>query len=330
VTPEGVYVTGLDWVRGTEEPLDTFSRPIETISWDEVALDDRAAFDKNLRVAGLSKESVSEALAVRDVGLAEMAEAIKRMEPYENIAFSNSPPGYIAAQNFYDAKRKSALQKLGDWWNQRVTTVEAVEPLLVRVPLFVLGAPSAPDCKAEWTNEIVSGFSSGWTLTLAGSGFASDAGSTYITSANFEASSGQTKLIFCDVALQLEHVAIHQPNKPPVRRWRIDLTKVGDGTVWPGLLLLDPDAVPPSGDFVRKFPLAGDPSGSLATYKEKYSRKTKQKVNVGLNVKGVELGLSATSDFGSDIEIKYSLKSGIDYELLYASDCDGYLFGATP
>ncbi len=330
MTSEDVYVTGLDWVRGTEEPLDTFSRPIATISWDEVALDNRAAFDEDLRMAGLSKESVSEALAVRDAGLAEMAEAIERLEPYKNIKFRTSPPEYIAAKEFYNAKRKSALQKLGDWWNQRVTTVEAVEPLSVRVPLFVLGAPSAPGCKAEWTNEIVSGFSKGWTLTLAGSGFASDAGSTYITSANFEASSGETKLIFCDIALQLEDVAIHQLNKPPVRQWRIDLTKVGDGTVWPGLLLLDPDAIPPSGDFVRKYPLAGDTSGSLATYKEKYSRKTKLKVNVGLKVKGVELGLSAASDFGSDIEIKYSLKSGIDYELLYASDCDGYLFGATP
>ena len=323
---EEVSITGLDWVRGTEEPLDTFSRQIEKISWDNVALDDRAAFDMNLRLSGLSEESVLEALSVRDLGAAELVEAAERLKPYEGVAFAVSPAVYIEAQNFYRAKRRSALQMLGDWWNQRVTVVASTEPLPVKIPLFVLGTPSVPNCKAEWTNEITSGISRGWALQLAGSGFGSDAGNTYISSASFEAASGDTKLIFCDVALHLEHIEIRQKNKPPVRQWRIDLTSVNKG-LWPGLLLLSPDAVPARGDFVRPFQVAGDPTTSSATFTETYSQTSTKKVNVGLNVHGVQLGLTATSDFGSSIKIKYTLRTGVDYELFYARDCDGYLFG---
>ena len=328
--PNGeVGVTGLDWVRGTEQPLETFSRPIEKASWDNVALDDRAAFERDLRLSGLSEDSIMEALDIRDRSAAELVEASKRLEPYKNVAFLESPPEYIDAQNFYDAKRRSALKRLDDWWKKRVKII-GTESLVVKVPLFVLGTPSAPDCKAEWTNEIVSGISRGWTLQLAGSGFGSDAGSTYVSSATFEASSGETKLIYCDVALQLEHLEIKQPKKqPPVRQWRIDLTKVAEGTLWPGLLLLSPDAVPPRGDFVRTYPLAGDSTAAPARYKEVYAQSSSKRVNVGLNVHGVQLGLTAASDFGSSVEIKYTLRAGMDYDLFYASDCDGYLFGST-
>lgn len=326
---EDVRVTGLDWVRGTEEPLNTFSRPIEKISWDEVALDNRAAFAKNLRASGLSEQSVSEALAVRDASAAEMVEAIKRLKPYENTAFRESPPELIEAQHFYSAKRESALKKLGAWWKTNVTVLESIQHV-VKIPLFVLGTPSVPNCKAEWTNEIVSGISNGWTLQLAGSGLGSDAGSTYVESANFQASSGQTKLIIGDVALQLEHIEIRQKKGPPVRQWRIDLTSVAEAKVWLGAKLLFPDAVPPRGDFVRPFPLADDPSGAPATYEKGYTTCTAKKVNVGLDVRGVKLGLTASSDFGSTIKIKYTLISGVDYALFYARDCDGYVFGPTP
>lgn len=324
---EYVEVTGLGWVRGKEQPIETWSRPIETTSWGAVALDSPAVFEKNLSAGGLSKKSIAEAMAVRNDSAALLVEPLKRLEPYRNTAFAESPPDLIDAQNFYDDRRSSALQRLSDWWNDRVTLVTATEPFAVRVPLFVLGAPATPDCKAEWTNEITSGFSRSWSVKIVGSGFSSDKGVTRVKSANFEAASGETKLIFCDVALILEHLEIRQPDKPPVRQWRIDLESAANGEVWPGLLLLDPDAVPPLGRFAAKYPLAGDPSGSVAQYTEKYIQTTKTPVEVGLKVHGIELGLKATSDFESDVEVKYTLKSGCDYRLFFAHDCDGYLFG---
>lgn len=324
---EEFYVTGLDWVRGTEEPIKSSGRPMGTTSWDEVALDRRDEFDQSLRLAGLSDEAVREVLAVRDVGAAELVEAEERLKPYDGIAFNESPPEYIDAQNFYRERRRTGLQRLLDWWNERVETVESTEPRLVRVPLFLLGTPSTPKCKAKWTNEITAGFTDGWGVQIAGSGFASDAGSTYVESASFEADSGQTKLIYCDIPVQLEQVEIRQKGQPPVRQWRIKLVGDRQTSIPPGLLLLDPDAVPERGEFVKTFPVAGDPSGAPATYSEGYSNSRKYKVKVGLDVKGVKLGLTANSDFGERIRIEYKLKSGIDYHLFYARDCDGYMFG---
>ena len=327
---EEFFVTGFDWLRGTEEPIKSFGRPIETTTWANVALDRRDEFDKDLRRSGLTEESVQEALTIRDASAAKLVEAEKRLEPYAGISYAESPPDLIAAQHFYSERRRSALQMLIDWWNKRVVVVERTEPRLVRVPLFVLGTPSTPKCEARWTNEITVGFSDGWGVELAGSGFASDSGTSYVDSASFEASSGQTKLIYCDVPVQLEHLEIRQKNKPSVRQWRVRLNSKPEMPLAPGLLLLDPDAIPGQGKPARTFPTAGDTSGSTATYTMGYTETRKDAVKVGLDIKGVKLGLSAKSDFGSRIKIEYKLRTGIDYELFYARDCDGYLFASPP
>jgi hypothetical protein len=207
----------------------------------------------------------------------------------------------------------------------RTRVVESTEPISVRVPLFVLGTPTTAGCKAEWTNDIVSGISRGWTLQIAGSGFTSDRGSTYVSSASFAASSGETKLIFCDVELRLENIEICEPGKAPINEWRIDLTTVSRKPEV-GIRLLDPDAVPSRGAFVRKFSLAEDPTAAPANFREEYRQAEAKKITVGLSVKGVQLGLSASSNFESSVAITYTLRGGTDYELFEAADCEGWLF----
>jgi hypothetical protein len=327
MTSEEVAITGLDWVQGKEEPLETFSRRLEKIAWDDVALDDRVGFDANLRSAGLSEQSVLEALAVRDLAADELLPATERLKPYENVSFFNSPPDYIEAQQFYFTTRRSALERLRDWWRQRVTVIDFIEPVTVRIPLFVLGTPSFQGCTAKWTHEITSGVSAGGTLEIAGSGLGSDAGSTYISSASFEASSDDTKLVFCDVRLRLEHVEIREPTRPAVRQWRIDLTSVDEGRISPGLLQLNPGQVPLRGEFFTRYPLAGDRSASLAHYTETYIQKVRKQVTVGLDVKGFQMSLTTSSDYSSGVKVEYALRGGADYELFYAQKSEGLLFG---
>lgn len=326
MTSDEVEITGLDWVQGTEEPLESFSRQIESIAWDDVALDDRAGFDANLRASGLSDQSVLEALAVRDLAAKELLPAVERMKPYENVMFAESPPDYIEAKDFYFTTRRSALQRLRDWWMQRVTVIDTIEQLPVRIPLFVLGTPSVRGCKAHWTHEIVSGIAGGGTLHIAGSGLGSDASRTYISSASFEASSGETKLVFCDVQLRLEHIEIQEPSKPAVRAWRINLTSVDEGKVSPGLLLLSPGQIPSRGEFVRKYPLAGDPTAGISQFTETYNQKMTKQLDAGLNVKGFEMGLTSSSDYSSGVKLEYELRNGVDYQLFYAKDSEGLLF----
>ena len=42
---------------------------------------------------------------------------------------------------------------------------------------------------------------------------------------------------------------------------------------------------------------------------------------------GIQLGLSVASTFAASVEIKYTLKTGADYELFCAESSEGLLFG---
>ncbi len=326
MTYEVAQPTGLEWMQGREEPLESFSRSLEPVTWDEAALDDRAAFYTELRAVGLSERGIAEALEVRDEAAAKLLPAQERLKPYENVMFFESPPEYIDAQNFYFKTRQTALGRLGDWWRERVTIVDAVDSYTARIPLFVLGTPAVRGCTSKWSREIISGISGGGTLSIAGSGFASDSASTYVESAVFQADSSDIKLIFCDVKLRLEHIEIREPAKPAIRAWRIDLAG-SDRSVSPGLLVLAPGKVPPRGEFVRPYPLAGDTSGALATYSETYKQQKNKQAKVGFKVKGVELGLTTKSDYSDGVKMEFQLKGGSNYGLYYAQDCDGVLFG---
>ena len=158
-------------------------------------------------------------------------------------------------------------------------------------------------------------------------GLGSDVDVAFIESASFEACSGETKLIFCRVVVQLEHIEISEPRRPTTRQWRVDVAGLNDHILLPGLLLLDPDAVPIRGEFVARYLLAGDPSGSMASYTYKYSQTRPRITKAGINVNGIQLGLSVASTFAASVEIKYTLKTGADYELFCAESSEGLLFG---
>jgi hypothetical protein len=323
---EEVTITGLEWVRGKEEPLESFGR-LDVRSWEDDALTDRDTFVSNLRLLGMSDKSVIEALDIRDAGAQELAEGAKKLEPYRGVAFAVSPPEYIEAQRVYYSAHKSALERLGDWWNKRVTITETIEPVTVDIPLFVLGTPVAPGCKAEWTTQSEYLAAGTWSLQILGTGLGSSVDDGYIRSASFEASSGETKLIYCPVAVQLERLAITEPGKPTTRQWRIDVAGLSLNRPLPGLRLLDPDAVPGRGIFVERYPLATDPTGAIATYKHEYKQTVARTSSVGINVRGVQLGLSVTSKCTSSVEIKYTLKTGLNYDLFAAEGSEGLLFG---
>jgi len=327
-----VTITGLEWVRGKKQPLESFGW-LEVPSWEEAALANRDTFASNLRSLGMSDESIFEVLDIRDAGAGKLATAAERLEPYRNVMFSVPHPEYVEAQRVYDSTRESAWRNLRDWWNRRVTSIESIAPLEIDIPLFVLGTPIVPGCKAEWASEKEFRAGSGWSLQIVGSGLGSDVGATFIESASFEASSGETKLIFCPVTVQIERIEIREPKKPVIRQWRIDVAGLSESRLQLGLLLLDPDVVPSRGRSVAKYRLADDPSDSIATYTYKYTQTAATRVNVGINIHDVQLGLSAISTFASGVEVKYLLKTGADYELFRSEDSEGLLFdmaGAWP
>ena len=162
-----VTISGLEWVRGKKEPFESFGR-LQIRDWEDDALADRGTFASNLRLLGISDETVFEALDIRDAEAGELARAAAELEPYRDIRYLDPPPGFIEAVYVYNSARESARRRLRDWWNQRVTSIETTEPLEVDIPLFVLGTPMVPDCKAEWTNQTEFHAGGGWSLRIAG------------------------------------------------------------------------------------------------------------------------------------------------------------------
>jgi len=321
-----ITIRGLEWVRGQEEPFDA-SSTLGLIEWEHLALNEREVFAADLRALGLSEPMVAETLEFRDGEADQISEVIKTFWDRQPRRYLTTPPELQAeATLVFDSARMTARQRLRDWWNSRVTTVEQREPIELRFPLFVMGAPSVDECKAEWMGEAAYGGMVGWSVTVAGTGLGKDGRATASTSSTFEATSGQTKLIFLPITVQLEQIAINEPGQHSIRRWQIDVAGMSESHRSPGVLLLPPDAVPPRGVLVDTYPLAGDPTASTATYQRKYVQSSVRHLNVGIKARGVDLGLSAESTMTSTVALKYTLRSGVDYELYEAAVGDGLLF----
>jgi hypothetical protein len=136
-------------------------------------------------------------------------------------------------------------------------------------------------------------------------------------------------MVVCHVPLEVELIEIHEPGKPTIRQCRTILERVPEWGLVVAPELLAPDVVLARAEYVRPFPLAADPTAAPATYSLAYVQGTTKKVSAGFSAHGVQLGLSATSDFASSVKITYTLSAGVEYGLFRARDYDGYLFGST-
>jgi hypothetical protein len=94
----------------------------------------------------------------------------------------------------------------------------------------------------------------------------------------------------------------------------------------PGLALL-PAARPPAGAPVQRFPLAGDTTGALASYRWKYARTAKLQVDVGLEAFHSKASLKIGTELTTQVALEYGLRGGHDYVLLRAAEGDGLLWG---
>jgi hypothetical protein len=77
---------------------------------------------------------------------------------------------------------------------------------------------------------------------------------------------------------------------------------------------------------VQTYPLAGDPTGALATYTYGYEQEKPSSLRIPLGVPGVKLSLTAKSSITSSVTVTYQLRSGRDYKLYRAEDGDGLVW----
>jgi hypothetical protein len=328
--PGRVLVAGPGWVRGRVQPVDG-TASVSLTGWEERALRDREGFARDLRAMGLADAEFRQGMAVRDNAEADVAAAVeafwaaydaraKRYDP------STPPDPGEEVRMVSDAAIAKAWRRLGDWWAGRATKMESREDVEVRLPLFLLAAAAGKGCRADFTISAGSERRLGWELTVGGAGLSAEARVTVTAEATFAAEDGQAKLVFLPVMAALEKIVVRQEGAEPTRRYRLDLAGLRDTPPAPGLLLLAADELPPRGPLVQTYPLAGDPTGALATYTYGYEQEKPSSLRIPLGVPGVKLSLTAKSSITSSVTVTYQLRSGRDYKLYRAEDGDGLVW----
>jgi hypothetical protein len=330
VTSPGVTAPGVDWVRGAEQPLDGQTR-IEVRSWDQLAFDRRGVFRESLRDLGLSEADVRDALKLRDTALRHANKAVSDFWADHPHSYFTIPPEVEREVNdVYGSARDSGLRRLRDWFSGRSIRVDEVEQLQIRLPLFVLAAASVPGCSARFATETTQEGQLEWSVTIYGTGLGSGGSVTTSVSAEFSATSGETKVIFLPVTVKVERVTVLEHGRRVGRGRRVDASNLQSQQQSPGLLLLAADAVPPVGKVANRFPLSGDTSGAIATYGYRYQAGNRKNLQLGLKAFGADIKVKTEVMMQRDIRLSYGLRGGSDYELYRLADGDGLLWAATP
>jgi hypothetical protein len=310
-----VEVRGLEWLQGDVEPF-VGTATVELRDWEELALEKRTRFSSDLRGMGLPPMLIGQGLKVRDAATAEVSKAVADFWRHHGVKYIQTPPEVEREVDLvYDSARSQAWARLRDWLAGRAIEVESRVPVDLRLPLFLLSAPGARGCSAEFTSGTGHEGNIGWSLTIAGTGLGGEGNVAVSTSATFEAANGQRKVIFLPVTVVLETLVLSERSGAPLHLYRIDIAGLDEQDPAPGSLSLAPDTEPPLGSFVKTYPLAGDTSGTITTFGYEYRRGKAGKLTVGVTTHDVELGLTAESRMQSAVGLKFKLRSGLDYRL---------------
>jgi hypothetical protein len=204
-------------------------------------------FELGLRDVGLSDDDVLEVLAIRD----EVAGYVHTIDEDEQKSLSlDFIDGGAHVRRKAAAERASALEQLIDWFRRREVRVERETSVDIRVPLFVLAAPTVGGCAATVQRSERGGRALSWNVNLFGSDLGGSTAVRTTCSWKFSASSGETKVVFIPVTVPIAHVTVLERGKVVGQGpWVGSSTIVSSSE--PGLLLLPTGANMPVGEVAR-------------------------------------------------------------------------------
>src|SRR3954452_3371678 len=168
--PSTAIVEGLEWVRGDVEPFDG-TASVELKPWEDIALENRVRFQDDLRSLNLPDALLGEGLEQRDVAAQAVSDSVATFWRNHRLKYWQTPPDVEHEVTLiYDSARKTALERLREWWSGRVIEIEDRTQVELRLPLFLLSAPSASGCTTEFKREGNTEDKLGWSVTIAGNG----------------------------------------------------------------------------------------------------------------------------------------------------------------
>jgi hypothetical protein len=311
-----------DWLSGTVEPLDGKVAVGGPKNWVDAALQSRDAFASSLRSIGLSDDEVERTVSLRDDTEAQLQAIELEIERYR-------PPGVMFAVDpvpteLY-ARQRSVYRRLADYFSDREFRILDTTMTEVRVPLFVLAGADVEGCTAKFDQEVMRTRPLTWSLTVFGSGLGGSRELKSSSAASFTAETGEAKVVFQPLKLPVQRVAVVLDGRQVGGGLQIDSAGIRTDAS-PGLLLLSSEARPPAGSSVQRFPLAGDTTGALATYRWVYARTAKKNLSLGLSAFDTKVSLTVGTELTTQVTLQYELRGGHDYALLRVAGGDGLLW----
>ncbi len=305
----------VDWLHGGAEPLEGRVR-VSAQSWVESVLADRDILKPGLRDAGLHETDVHEALELRDEVASQARYWDGQIEDFrartEHLRYFVTPP---ELQEMI-TKRESVISRLRDWLAGREFIIEAREERKLPIPVFVLAAADVAGCTATVSMRQEHGIDLEWGVTIAGTGLGGGADLTISSSATFGAASSEVKAVFVTAVVPVERVTVLKDGRRIGQGCRVDAAALAiPGEYALAVKPLRGAEVPAAGRLAKRYPLANDVPGAIATYDYTYKSSQSRMLSLGVKAFGADLHVSASISPSRSVTVTYGLLGGSDYEL---------------
>lgn len=283
--------------------------------WLESAWLDAARFGDVLREAGLPEEEISRQQQAREYTIRPILDRPSITE-HGHGWWGRDPDAYEEVIRDEAERRHrdgvSALERLLRRIEVRVVD-RASEA--VRVPLFVLAAPPVAGSRVTFSESSVGWSSSSWGVTVFGTGMGADARLRLQSRGTFQAQDGARKLVFLPATLTVCRVGYYRAGQRVGEGVRTEIEDAGQVA---GIETLDA-AEPELNDDAEPivYPLAGDPSGDIATYEIEAGFARTFHVELGVSAFKLATKVRATVYRERTATLKFELPSGVDYRFQY-------------
>jgi hypothetical protein len=287
----------------------------ERVEWWDTAAHSVNVFREGLDELGVPKDQIE-----RD--LAEYESVAASVRGRSSIADNPSFRGWWgrdpdAWSEMHDEGRQEEIALTGwvrDWLRRpEIRTLET---------LFVLASPPVRGSCLTYSESASDSSSSGWHITVFGSGTGADVTVRLTSRWKFVARDGICKRVVLPATLAVSRLGIFRDGTQVREAERTELDKVDESPV---VEVMKHDELPehdPRGEVIT-YELAGDTSGDIATYELEHEFKEEFDVELGLDAFKIKAGIRAAVRQERTAKLTFDLPSGVDYCFHYLSRPNG-------
>jgi hypothetical protein len=202
-----------------------------------------------------------------------------------------------------------------------------------RITLFEFAAPAIPGCQVTLESTTSQRASAQWSIGFKGASGSRRTEVRTTSGAVFSVDAGQRKRVFVDVPVEISRVfEIRDSILRPTDLIYVTALSKRPTTIPfpPGIELIrasqsqrafgPADLVSRGARFLETFSVAGDPTGAPAIYTREFDHSQEVSPALRANVKGVDVGVTASVGVTAGLKLKYALVGGHDYQLYATED----------